>query len=278
MQKLPTAPLLDYRVQCCDPFTHVGVDYLGPLHVHTTPANNKNAALEKVHVVLFTCANSRAVHIDIVTDTSCASFIRCLKRLFGRRGLPKLFISDNAKCFVGNELKKFLKEKEIEWKYILEVSPWWGGFYERMVQTVKRSLRKILRRTSISYDELHTIVVEIEAVINCRPLCYLYSDEPDEVLTPSHLIMGRRLLSNCRRGPIEIHDETVKSLNNTVRHLNTLIDHYEKRWMKEYLTELREYQKNNNRIPAKQIEEGNVVLIEEEGLPRCRWRLGKVPS
>ena len=58
--------------------------------------------------------------------------------------------------------------------------------------------------------------------------------------------------------------------------MNTLIDHYEKRWRKEYLTELREYQKNNNRLPAKQIKIGDIVLIEEEGLPRCRWRMGKV--
>ena len=51
---------------------------------------------------------------------------------------------------------------------------------------------------------------------------------------------------------------------------------HEKRWQKEYLTELREHQKNNNRLPAKQVRIGDVVLIEEEGLPRSRWRMGKV--
>ena len=274
MKKLPMAPLPDYRVQCCDPFTHVGVDYLGPLHVYPSP-RNRNSSLEKVHVVLFTCANSRAVHLDVVPDTSCSAFISCLKRLFGRRGFPKLFISDNAKCFVGAELKRFLKIKEIEWKFILEVSPWWGGFYERLIQTVKRSLRKTLRRNSASFDELRTIIIEIESVINCRPLCYLYSDEVDEGLTPSHLMMGRRLLSSRKTSPTDIYEETKNSLNNRVKYLNSLISHYEKRWKKEYLTELWEYQKNN-RLPAKRIKIGDIVLIEEEGLPRSRWRMGKV--
>ena len=275
LKMLPAAPLPDFRVMCCDPFTHVGVDYLGPLHVYPTPSHKKDL-LEKVHVVLFTCASTRAVHLDMVPDTSCSAFISCLKRFFGRRGFPKLFISDNAKCFIAAELKRFLKIREIEWQFILEVSPWWGGFYERMIQTVKRSLRKTLRRNNASYDELMTILIEIEAVINCRPLCYLYSDEAEEVLTPSHLILGRRLLSPRCYLPVKISDENERTMNNRLKYLNSLISHYETKWKKEYLTELREFHKNHNRLPAKQINVGDVVLIEEEGLPRCRWRLGKV--
>ena len=182
--------------------------------------------------------------MDIVPDTSCSAFISCLKRFFGRRGIPKLFISDNAKCFVATELKRFLKIREIEWEFILEVSPWWGGFYERMVQTVKRSLRKILRRNNATYDELMTVIIEIEAVINCRPLCYMYSDEIDEALTPS--ITRKRLLSQRCYIPAEISQESEWTMNNRVKYLNLLISHYETIWKKEYLTELREFHKNNN--------------------------------
>ena len=83
-------------------------------------------------------------------------------------------------------------------------------------------------------------------------MCYLYSDGVDEVLTPSQLMMGRRLLSNRKTNPTDVLEETERSLNNRVKYLNTLICHYEKRWKKEYLTELREYQKNN-RLPVKQV-------------------------
>ena len=80
LQKPPAAPLPDFRAQCCDPFTHTGVDYLGPLYVYFTPSSK--------------CANTRAVHLDIVPDVSCEAFVNCLRN----SALPKLFISDNAKC------------------------------------------------------------------------------------------------------------------------------------------------------------------------------------
>ena len=275
LKKLPAAPLPDFRVQCCDPFTNVGVDYLGPIHVYPTPSNTRTSS-GKVHVVLYTCANTRMVHLDLVPDASCYAFINSLKRFIGRRTAPSLFISDNAKCFIGKELKSYLCAKGIDWKHILEVSPWWGGFYERLVKTVKRSLRKILRRTTVTYDELLTIIIEIEAVMNSRPLCYQYSDEVDEVLTPSHMDKGKRLLSSRKSLPTAVHDETPTSLKNRVDYLNSLLTHYENRWKKEYLTELREFQRNNNRIPDKQVRVGDVVLISDENLPRTRWRLGKV--
>ena len=126
VRKLPAAPLPDFRAQCCDPFTFCGTDYLGPIFAYPTPSS-KADALQKVHVVLFTCANTRAIHLDIVPDISCEAFINCLRRFFSRRGIPKLVISDNAKCFTGAQSKKFIESHDIEWRYIMEVSPWWGG-------------------------------------------------------------------------------------------------------------------------------------------------------
>ena len=271
LHALPASPLPDFRVQCCDPFTHVGIDYLGPLFVYPTPSGKQ---LEKIHVVLYTCANTRAVHLDIVPDASSSALVNSLKRFVSRRGIPKLFISDNAKCFLGPELMKFLKNFDIDWKYILEVSPWWGGFWERMVQTVKRSLRKILRRTNITYNELLTVITEIEGIINCRPLCYMYSDDIEEALTPSHLLTGKRLMSQ-RDTPDQINEENVQTMKKRLNYLCTLVNDYQKRWQREYLTELREYQRCNNKLPAKEAKIGDIVLIQED-LPRVRWRMGKV--
>lgn len=158
------------------------MDYLGPLFVYPTPSR-KTSTLEKVHIVLFTCANTRAIHLDIVSDNTSEAFANCLRRFISRRCIPKLVISDNAKCFIGPESRNFITTHDIEWSFILEVSPWWGGFYERMVQVVNGSLRKILRRANVTYDELLTIVTEIEAIVNCRPLCYLYTDDIDQELT-----------------------------------------------------------------------------------------------
>ena len=142
----------------------------------------------------------------------------------------------------------------------------------RLMQTVNRSLR----RSSATYNELSSIIVEIESVINCRPLCYTYSDEVDEVLTPSHLVIGWRLILRQNNYPTEIYEDSPRTLNHRVTYLNTLLPDYKKRWITEYLTDLREFQRSNNRVLAKQLKIGDIVLIEEDGLPRSRWRLCKV--
>ena len=61
-----------------------------------------------------------------------------------------------------------------------------------------------------------------------------------------------------------------------MKYLRSLIDHFERRWKHEYLTELREYQRNHDKLPAKQLKPGDIVLISDDTLPRNRWRMGKV--
>ena len=84
--------------------------------------------MSKVHVVLYTCASSRAVSLDLVPDTSSACLTLSLRRHISRWGTPKLWISDNAKCFIGPEVKDFLRNNNCNWEFILERSPWWEVF------------------------------------------------------------------------------------------------------------------------------------------------------
>ena len=112
----------------------------------------------------------------------------------------------------------------ISWKFIVAASPWWGGFWERLVQSVKRSLQKILFRSTVDYEELVTIAIEIEGIINCRPLTYIYNDNTEEVATPSHLIYGRRLLSKPSNDKPD--NFNLKNLTRRMKYLHTLIQHY----------------------------------------------------
>ena len=277
-QLLPFAPLPAFRVQADFPFTNTGVDYFGPLFVKNIFPTNANPPLTdmyKVHVVLYTCASSRAVHLDVVPDPSCSAFVRSAKRFSSRYGVPRMYISDNATCFTGPELTEYLQVMGSKWEFILEASPWWGGFWERLVQSTKRCLRKCLGRAKLSYEELLTLLAEIECVLNSRPLCHIPEDSTDEVITPSHLLLGRRLLSPRVDVDLPEEDLTGPQVGKRLAYLNRLLEHFWSRWSHEYLTELRQHQNCHNRVPNRQVKLGDVVLIHDD-LPRNRWKMGVV--
>ena len=194
----PVAALPEFRVQSVPPFTNVGIDFAGPLYYKT-----KNAKMEKCYIVLYSCCTTRALHLDIVEDLSGTTFIRSFRRFTARRGTPSVINTDNAKTFkyTAGFLKKhendnlftsFLQEKRISWKFNLERSPWWGGYFERMVGCVKRCLRKVLGKAKLALDEIRTLLIEIEGTLNNRPITYIYDDVHIQPLTPSHLLHGRR--------------------------------------------------------------------------------------
>ena len=122
-----------------------------------------------------------------------------------------------------------------------------------------------------------TIIVEIEGIINSRPLTYIYDDEVEDLLTPAHLLLGRRLLSPNAE---EIVDQDIETsnvkLSKRMAYLKTLSDHYWHRFANEYLLELRS-QHIMGSDPSRKPELGEVVVIHNKE-KRNLWRLGKIVS
>ena len=182
----------------------------------------------------------------------------------------------------GNLTAEDMENAEKTWVRSLQnerLSPWWGGFFERLIKCTKRCLKKMLGRARVTYDELLTLVVEVEAILNSRPLTYMYPDDVEEALTPSHLLTGSRLLSiPDDHVAEEIDDEDEhNALTRRERYLAKLLGHFWKRWQKEYLLNLRESHNlavKKNKLPR--ICVGDVVSVEDEDrkLPRSQWRLG----
>ena len=246
-----TAELPSFRIQEAPPFTKVGIDFEGRLYVKTN-----GTEMKKVYIALLSCAVTRAIHLDMTEDLKTGTFLRCFRTFIARRGVPQLIICDNAKTFksAAKELRTlyehpdvqaFLTEKRITWRFNLEKAPWWGGFYERMVKGVKRCLRKTLANARLSYDELLTLVIEVESTLNMRPLTYVYvyeEGDPEEPLTPAHLMYGRRLTRLPPYPSVEEDEEdSSKRLNKRMKYLSLKLDHFWKRWKREYLSELREH-------------------------------------
>ena len=185
-------PLPNFRL-CEDPlFTYTGVDFAQPLYVK----GSHNADDSKVWICLYTCCVVRAVHLDVVPKLTTTVFIHSLKRFSARWGLPRQFVSDNGKTFKAaarlidtiihhQDVHHYLLGVGVRWLFNLERALWWSGVFERMVQMMKCCLKKTVGRAKFSYDELVTAVIEVEGIINSRPLTCVTADMWTEATEPS---------------------------------------------------------------------------------------------
>ena len=235
---------------------------------------------------------TRAVHLQVVSDLTAKSFINVLRRFATVCSVPRYIISDQGTNL--SETAKFIRgmpsealvngyliNHDIEWKFIHVRSPWEGGFYERMIGVTKSCLRKLLYRKSFTHEELITLVAEVQARVNNRPLCYV-SDErlQYEALTPSHLLCGRVINT---MPPLELDDHVDPTfevdhrlLYETYSHISKLINKFECVFEREYLTALRaRFYGNDTANNTTPLQVGDVVLLEA-GTNRERWPLGKI--
>ena len=161
---------------------------------------------------------------------------------------------------------------------IIERAPSWGGNWERLVQSIKRPLKKVLGRSTLNFDELNTVLVEIESVINSRPVTYVYVDEDANSypLTPSDLIYRRRISTNPNASHQEIMN-TYQSLTQRLRHHKNLLQQLTNKWRKEYLTSLRERRQPQSKDNNKEgVSGGDLVVLKNDSTSRIYWKLAKV--
>ncbi|GFX67247.1 integrase catalytic domain-containing protein [Trichonephila clavipes] len=154
----------------------------------------------------------KTVHIELVSDLTSQAFIAALKRFMARRGKCAKLFSDNGKNFVGasNEIKKlleivrkpdeklanYLAAEGIEWKFIPARSPNFGGLWEAAIKPCKYHLKRVVNGINLTYEELLTVTVQIEGILNSRPFCPLSNNDDDfQVLTPAHFLINRSLNS-----------------------------------------------------------------------------------
>ena len=246
-----------------------------------------------LYVVLLTCAVTRAIHLEVVYSLSTEHFLLAFRRFVSRRGLCKTVHSDNALTFksADAELKKlfsniadpivqnFFGSKGITWKYIVERAAWWGGYWERMVRITKIALRKVLGKSLISFEELQTILIEIEAIINSRPLTYVYNDPAEPFpLTPANFLTGRRLTTLPHRVSIneQVNVSTKKHLIKRFLYREKLLNQFWVRWKREYLLQLKNVHFSKPITNSSEFNVNDLVLIGDDRLPRQLWKMGRI--
>ena len=270
--------LSEFRVVRGQAFKAAGVYLCCPVYTKVHP---KSKQMTKNYISITTCSTLRMIHLEILPDQSTSAYLQSQRRFIARRGIPKLIVSDNGKTFKGRALKQFnarWRYTSTKWRYNLSQAPWWGGLFERLILSVKRCLIKSVMKIKITFKELTTVTNEVEAGANRQPPTYIYEDEVEEVLTPSHLYCSRRLLDEQHN---ESSDEDITEINiaeNSAkrwRHMNKIVDRFWRKWQKEYLINLRESHKMKTSKKSLKTNVGDAVNIFEEK-KRRHWKVGKV--
>lgn len=279
--------LPSYRVQPAPTFAFTGVDFAGPFMIKSSTADRR-PLVTKAYVSLFVCMLTRAIHVELVSDLTTNAFLAALRRFTSRRGLPCKMFSDNATNFVGaqNELEElarlfedqqqakkitdFCTTQGIEWTFIPPRSPHFGGIWEAGVKQVKHHLTRIVGGYKLSYEELYTTLTQIEAVLNSRPLVPS-SDDPCDftAVTPAHFLIGREMQAISEPSYLNLKMSTLSRWQL----VQTIFQHFWRRWTAEYLPELQNRSKWTKTI---NITEGALVLMIDQGAPPFQWPLGRV--
>lgn len=283
------AALPESRVRALRPFLHVAVDFAGHFNLKSGPT--RNAKLVKAYVCVFVCMSTKALHLELVPDLSTEAFLNALRRFTSRRGLCTDIYSDNGRNFVGcnrylTELSNFLKNEQnqneintkicqlsITWHFNPPYASHFGGIFEAAVKSMKTHLYRVIGNLTLNYDEFNTILCQIEAILNSRPLTSQSNDPADPLpLTPGHFLIGEPLTS------LPEFDCSSENPSRLVRWqiIQQAIQHFWKRWSVEYLQQLQQRSKWFLNTPESPLKEGTVVVLVDNKLPPLQWRLARI--
>ena len=276
------------RTEVCPPFTNVGFDVFGPWMVQTRKTRG-GAANAKRWGLVFTCLSSRAIHIEVLEAMDTSAFICALRRFFALRGHAKLLRCDRGTNFVGaktelkdasselneEKVKKFVTESGCEWELNPPHASHFGGVWERQINTIRRVLDAMfaeLGRTQLTHELLITLMAEVVAIVNARPITALPSDPDDpRPLSPAMLLTMKTRPAGPSPGQFTQPDLYVR---RRWRRVQCLADQFWTRWRREYLQSLQRRPKWTT--TRRNLRVGDIVLLRDDAQRRNNWPLGRV--
>lgn len=277
------------RVNQAHAFSTISVDYFGPIMIRASFLRSPKTC--KTWGCVMICNVTKAIHLELVTELTADSFIAALKRFMGRRNLCRQITSDNGSNFVASnkllaqelnlvikqlrdrgfqeDIINFCANQKIQFKFIPAYTPHCGGLHEAAVKSAKRQLMKVGGTKLFTYEELQTLFIQVESMLNSRPLVQtLSSDFHAEIISPGHFLTGRQL--NC----LPEADLTNHNVVKRWKLIEQQAQHFWKIWSNDFLHDMQQrtkwlYEKENVKL-------GQIVLLKSEQLPKSQWNLAKV--
>ena len=276
-------PIPEFRLEKpLQAFSVVSVDFAGPF----LTKRGRGQARNKRYLALFTCLQTRAVHLELVQSLETSSFMNALSRMIDRRGCPREMVSDNGKTFVraDKEIRAAMLADEetlagqhrgMTWRFLPPYASNMGGVHEALVKSAKRALRHVLEKADITDDELETAFVRAESLLNSRPLTEAGNNVQDGLcLTPNHFLLGRAEPGNVVSGR---EREDGLTLTRRWKYVQVLVEHVWSRWQREFLCTFRSRPKWFVDQPGLKV--GDVVMVLDPVTSSKKgWRLGRVTN
>jgi len=277
------APLPPVRVNVERPFAKTGVDFCGPIMIRS---GIRRVVSIKCYVAVFVCFVTRAIHLELVSGLTTEAFLASIMRFLSRRGLCSHIYSDNGTNFIGankvlhsyfapvkgqRTIEDSLSDLKIQWHFIPPSAPHFGGLWEAAVKSAKRHLLKVTAMGLLTYEEMHTLLCRIEAILNSRPISPM-SDDPSDLnpLTPAHFLIGGSLTQPAEPDSTGIPLNRVKRWELVKLQSQT----FWKRWSTEYLPQLH---KRGQWLSKKDtIRVGSLAILKEDNLPTLQWKMVRI--
>lgn len=220
---------------------------------------------------------TKAIHSEVATDQSTNEFLECLKRFTAIRGVPCRIYSDNGRNFVGasNILPKWASEQAqenidlqnqltirgIQWTFIAPSAPHFGGIWEAAVKSTKRLLMKTCGASRFTYKNLNTVLKQVEAILNSRPLSPMTDDPNDlEVLTPGHFLIGHPLTMVPEADGVGDKCQQIRPVPAAATD--------------DYLHQLQIRAKWHTQKPNLQV--GQIVIVHDSQTSPANWQLARI--
>ncbi|XP_059062116.1 uncharacterized protein LOC131854947 [Achroia grisella] len=272
------------RVTACRPFFRSGVDFAGPISIRTSKGRGHHSY--KGYICLFICMATKAVHLEAVSDLTTQGFLAAFKRFVARRGHCADIWSDNGTNFIGaaRELKSLFSTERsaiateianslacngTKWHFIPPRALNFGGLWEAGIKSTKYHLQRVIGNSTLTYEEMATVLTQVEACLNSRPLSQI-SNNPGEqyALTPGHFLVGEPLVVAPDSNYEACNLSNLKRWQLTQR----MLQHFWRRWSQDYITQFFHRRKWKHLIQEPNI--GDVVLVREDDLPPAKWLFG----
>ncbi|XP_055685305.1 uncharacterized protein LOC129791261 [Lutzomyia longipalpis] len=279
MANLPAA-----RVTLVRPFRSVAMDFAGPFHIRVDLLRGTRS--HKAYLCIFVCMAVKAVHIEVVSALTTEAFLAAFRRFVSRRRRPSQVYADNGRNFVGAEreikllfqqeeaqriIKSATCDDEIEWHFQTPSAPHHGGLHEAAVKSTKYHLKRVVGEVILNYEEFTTIVTQVEATLNSRPLTYASGSPADpQPLTPGHFLALGPM--NALPDP-DLSELKVGKLNRW-QLCQKIHQDFTKRWRQEYLHSLQQRLKWTD--VKENLKEGDWVVLMENDLASATWMMGQI--